>query len=48
VLDVAFIGWIRPEMKFDDAQALIRRMDQDSSQARHLLARARDAFPPLG
>jgi riboflavin kinase/FMN adenylyltransferase len=47
-LDVAFIGWIRPEMKFDDADALIRRMDQDSSQARHLLARAPDAFPPLG
>ena len=48
VLDVAFIGWIRPEMKFDDADALIRRMDQDSSQARHLLARAPGAFPPLG
>src|SRR3954470_14665169 len=47
-LDVAFIGWIRPEMKFDDANALIRRMDQDSSQARHLLARAPGAFPPLG
>jgi len=47
-LDVAFIGWIRPEMKFDDADALIRRMDQDSSQARHLLARAPDSFPPLG
>ena len=47
-LDVAFIGWIRPEMKFDDADALIRRMDQDSSQARHILARAPDAFPPLG
>jgi riboflavin kinase/FMN adenylyltransferase len=47
-LDVAFIGWIRPELKFDDANALIRRMDQDSSQARHILARAPDAFPPLG
>jgi riboflavin kinase/FMN adenylyltransferase len=48
VLDVAFIGWIRPEMKFDDVEALVRRMDQDSSQARHLLSRAPDAFPPLG
>jgi riboflavin kinase/FMN adenylyltransferase len=48
VLDVAFIGWIRPEMKFDEVDALIRRMDQDSSQARHLLARAPGAFPPLG
>jgi riboflavin kinase/FMN adenylyltransferase len=48
VLDVAFIGWIRPEMKFEDADSLVRRMDQDSSQARHLLARAPGAFPPLG
>jgi riboflavin kinase / FMN adenylyltransferase len=47
-LDVAFIGWIRPEMNFDSAEDLIRRMDQDSSQARHLLSRAPDAFPPLG
>ncbi|MFL6807519.1 MAG: bifunctional riboflavin kinase/FAD synthetase [Bradyrhizobium canariense] len=47
-LDVAFIGWIRPEMKFDSAEDLIRRMDQDASQARHLLSRAPDAFPPLG
>ena len=31
----AFIGWIRPEMKFDSVEDLIRRMDQDSSQARH-------------
>jgi riboflavin kinase / FMN adenylyltransferase len=48
VLDVAFIGWIRPELKFDDVDALVRRMDQDSSQARHLLARAPGAFPQLG
>jgi riboflavin kinase/FMN adenylyltransferase len=47
-LDVAFIGWIRPELNFASVDALIRRMDQDSSQARHLLARAADAFPPLG
>ncbi|MBM3530038.1 MAG: bifunctional riboflavin kinase/FAD synthetase [Alphaproteobacteria bacterium] len=47
-LDVAFIGWIRPEMNFDGVEELIRRMDQDSSQARHLLARAPDAFPALG
>jgi riboflavin kinase/FMN adenylyltransferase len=47
-LDVAFIGWIRPELNFDSVEALIRRMDQDSSQARNLLARAGDAFPPLG
>jgi riboflavin kinase/FMN adenylyltransferase len=47
-LDVAFIAWIRPEMKFDNVDDLIRRMDQDSSQARHALARAPDAFPLLG
>jgi hypothetical protein len=35
-------------MKFDSAEDLIRRMDQDASQARHLLSRAPDAFPPLG
>ncbi len=47
-LDVAFIAWIRPEMNFDNVEDLIRRMDQDSSQARHALARAPDAFPTLG
>jgi riboflavin kinase/FMN adenylyltransferase len=47
-LDVAFIGWIRPELNFDTVEGLIRRMDQDASQARHLLARAPEAFPPLG
>jgi riboflavin kinase/FMN adenylyltransferase len=47
-LDVAFIGWIRPELNFDSVEALIRRMDQDASQARHMLGRAPDAFPPLG
>ncbi len=47
-LDVAFIAWIRPEMKFASVAELIRRMDQDSRQAHHALARAPDAFPPLG
>jgi riboflavin kinase / FMN adenylyltransferase len=47
-LDVAFIAWIRPEMNFDSVEDLIRRMDQDSSQARHALLRTPDAFPPLG
>ena len=47
-LDCAFIAWIRPEMNFDSVEELIRRMDQDSSQARHALARAPDAFPVLG
>jgi riboflavin kinase/FMN adenylyltransferase len=47
-LDCAFIAWIRPEMNFPSVDDLVRRMDQDSSQARHALAREPDAFPPLG
>ncbi len=47
-LDVAFIAWIRPEMKFDSIEELIRRMDDDSRHARTALARAPDAFPTLG
>jgi riboflavin kinase / FMN adenylyltransferase len=47
-LDVAFIAWIRPEMNFDNIDDLIRRMDEDSRQARHALARTPQAFPPLG
>jgi riboflavin kinase / FMN adenylyltransferase len=47
-LDVAFIGFIREELKFDDVEALIRRMDEDSAQARALLAAAPGAFPKLG
>jgi riboflavin kinase / FMN adenylyltransferase len=47
-VDVAFIGWIRPELKFDSAEALVRRMDDDARLARAALARAPGAFPPLG
>jgi riboflavin kinase/FMN adenylyltransferase len=47
-LDVAFIGWIRPELKFDSADALVRRMDDDARLARAALSRAPGAFPPLG
>ena len=47
-LDVAFIAWIRPEMNFDNVDDLVRRMDEDSRQARHALARQPEAFPPLG
>ncbi|MCP1839253.1 riboflavin kinase/FMN adenylyltransferase [Bradyrhizobium sp. USDA 4523] len=48
VLDVAFIGFIREELKFDTIEALIRQMDDDSAKARALLAAAPDAFPQLG
>jgi len=47
-IDVAFIAWIRPEMKFDSIDELVRRMDEDSRIARHALAREPDAFPLLG
>jgi riboflavin kinase / FMN adenylyltransferase len=48
VIDVAFIDWIRPELKLDSLDALVRRMDEDSTLARAGLARAGDAFPRLG
>jgi len=47
-LDIAFIGFIREELKFDHVEALIRRMDEDSAEARAQLAAAPDAFPKLG
>jgi riboflavin kinase / FMN adenylyltransferase len=46
-LDVAFIDWIRPEARFDSAEALVRQMDEDAACARTALTRAPDAFPPL-
>jgi riboflavin kinase/FMN adenylyltransferase len=47
-LDVAFIGFIRDELKFDSVDALIRQMNDDSARARAQLAAAPDAFPRLG
>jgi riboflavin kinase/FMN adenylyltransferase len=47
-LDVAFIAFIRAEVKFDGIEALIRQMDDDSARARAALAAAPDAFPKLG
>jgi riboflavin kinase / FMN adenylyltransferase len=47
-LDVAFIGFIRDELKFDNIDALIRHMDDDSARTRAMLAAAPDAFPKLG
>jgi riboflavin kinase / FMN adenylyltransferase len=48
VLDVAFISFIREELKFDAIEPLIRQMDDDSARARAALAAAPDAFPKLG
>ena len=47
-LDVAFIAFIRDELKFDSIEALIRQMDDDSARARAELAAAPGAFPKLG
>ena len=48
VIDVAFIDWIRPELKFDSVEDLVRRMNEDARLARAALAAAPDAFPKLG
>jgi len=47
-LDVAFIAFIREELKFEGIEALVRQMDDDSARARAALAAAPDAFPKLG
>jgi riboflavin kinase/FMN adenylyltransferase len=46
-IDVAFIAWIRHEMKFDGVDDLVRHMDEDSGRAREALARSGGAFPVL-
>lgn len=47
-IDVAFIGWIRPEQKFASIEVLKRQMTADVGQARDALKRAGKAFPLLG
>ena len=47
-MDVALIGWIRPEEKFDNIDALVEQMKVDSARARDALKRSGGAFPPLG
>jgi riboflavin kinase / FMN adenylyltransferase len=37
VLDVEFVGWIRPELKFDSIDALITQMHADCTKARQHL-----------
>lgn len=48
MLDVAFIAFIRDELKFTDVDALVRQMDDDSARARAALAAAPRLFPKLG
>ena len=47
-VDVAFIGWIRHEQKFDSIEALKHHMTSDAARARDALQRAGNAFPLLG
>src|ERR1700727_2726562 len=47
-LDVAFIAFLREELKFDGLDALIRQMDEDSRAARERLAAAPGGFPEPG
>jgi riboflavin kinase/FMN adenylyltransferase len=46
-IDVAFIAWLRPELRFDSVEALIEQMNRDGEGARAALARAGAAFPPI-
>src|SRR5580700_7550995 len=48
VLDVAFIGFIREELKFDSVGALVKQMNDDSARARAQLKASAGAFPKLG
>ncbi|MDR6302829.1 riboflavin kinase/FMN adenylyltransferase [Nitrobacter vulgaris] len=48
ILDVAFIDFIRNELKFDGVEALVRQMDDDAARAKTQLAAAPDVFPKLG
>jgi riboflavin kinase / FMN adenylyltransferase len=47
-LDVAFIAFIREELKFDSVEALVRQMGDDSARARARLDAAPGVFPKLG
>ncbi|MGH6683855.1 MAG: bifunctional riboflavin kinase/FAD synthetase [Pseudolabrys sp.] len=47
-IDVAFVGWIRHEQKFESLETLKRHMLADGAQARDALKRAGKAFPALG
>lgn len=44
-VDVAFVAWLRGEAKFDALPALIAQMDEDSRQARDILAKTPPFLP---
>jgi riboflavin kinase/FMN adenylyltransferase len=37
-LEVEFVAWLRPELRFESVQALIEAMDRDVAETRRLLA----------
>ena len=39
-IDVAFVAWLRPEQRFESAEALVGQMNRDGERARAALARA--------
>ena len=47
-LDVAFIAFIRDELKFDSVDELVRQMNDDTARARAALAATPEAYPKLG
>jgi riboflavin kinase / FMN adenylyltransferase len=47
-IDVAFIGWVRHEQKFDSVETLKSHIMADAAQARDALKRSGKAFPVLG
>jgi riboflavin kinase / FMN adenylyltransferase len=47
-IDVAFLAWIRSELKFASIAELVSRMEEDCRLARAALARSGTAFPILG
>lgn len=46
-IQVEFIDWIRGEERFDSAEALVRRMDEDLRQARRFLEANDETWPSL-
>jgi riboflavin kinase/FMN adenylyltransferase len=47
-LDVAFVAFLRPELKLPSIEALTRQMNEDVRRAREELAGAGEPFVPLG
>jgi riboflavin kinase/FMN adenylyltransferase len=47
-VEIAFIGWLRGELKFDGIEPLKAAMAHDVVQARAALARHAESFPPMG